>query len=216
MGSCGRRDWQKEKKRKKNCKGDARGEGEEQFQSGTNPHLGKGRHLGRGRGVALRPAPRSRCARGSPEPRRRGGGEKRVSSKSSSFQTSRLLVVRCRPTQSPQVRAPNRSGHRLPAAGAARRKGGSPSQRATPGEYLSRNESFIHGFRPVLGQKQRALVHQTRFRLHDSPPVEPQGGCSNRTGSAHAQSRLPPACGGRKPGYWREKASRLLCAERKL
>lgn len=205
----------RKKKRKKKLQR-RRKRGRRTVSKWDKPSLRKGQTLGEGKGRGPPPRPRSRCARGSPEPRRRGGGEKRVSSKSSSFQTSRLLVVRCRPTQSPQVRAPNRSGHRLPAAGAARRKGGSPSQRATPGEYLSRNESFIHGFRPVLGQKQRALVHQTRFRLHDSPPVEPQGGCSNRTGSAHAQSRLRPACGGRKPGYWREKASRLLCAERKL
>lgn len=57
----------KKKKRKKNCKGDARGE-EEQFQSGTNPHLGKGRHLGRGRGVALRPAPAPDARAGLPSP----------------------------------------------------------------------------------------------------------------------------------------------------
>lgn len=73
------------------------------------------------------------------------------------------------------ISAPNPSGHRLPRVELCRKREALLARKQHRGEYLCRNESFIHGFRPVLGQKQWALLHQARWRLHGSLSVGPRG-----------------------------------------
>lgn len=179
---------------------------------------------GRGRGRGLRPAPCSRQARASsradqaatpaqPWSRRRGLCFQHRQ-QPANLQPSGSPDAP--PSQSPQFRAPNPSGHRLPGAELRRDREALLAGEQAPGGYLSRNESFIHGFRSVLGQKQRELAQQARFRLrHGSRSPELQGS-SRRAGPAHAQSRLRPGRGRRSPAHWREKASRLPRAERKV
>lgn len=163
--------------------------------------------------MAIRPAPppqlplrsRARVSRrsvpggdpGPPASSDGGGGGSQISTVGG--------VVTRRSSPSPKARAPHRLGSDSQGRHCAPR--GRLSQRASnTGQYLSSNESFIHGFRSVLGQKQRELAQQARFRLlHGSRSAAPQG-AGRLPGAAHAQSRRHQGARRRKARPWREKA----------
>lgn len=147
------------------------------------------------------PQPRSTPRASSlPIPRgdHRGGGD---SGASQTFSLPRAVTRR--PSQSPQVWAPNLlARHRLLRAATLQE---ALLAREQPlGGYLSRDESLIHGFRPVLGQKQGTLAQQARFRhRHGSKSGETQKS-SRPAGSCTCAVRWRSDAAERKPQPWRE------------
>lgn len=119
-------------------------------------------------------------------------------------------VVPRRPSQSPDVTAPRP----LPRGSACAPSGRLSPRESHTGQYLGSNESFIHGFRPVLGQKQRELVQQARSRLlHGSLSAAPQGGES----AARQRTCAVLPASGRREAETRTlagKSSRVPRAER--
>lgn len=153
----------------------------EEFKSGADAALGETQNSERrkkGRGHPPRPPRRSRARRSPAAP-------SRAATVAQTRRRRRAAAVLKRLVYQESLDAapldPGKSGLRTPPVPDFQ---GVELRRETEallaseqhrGEYLCRNESFIHGFRPVLGQKQRELVHQARLRLHGSPSVEPQG-----------------------------------------
>lgn len=182
----------------------------EEFKCGTDAALGERQNSRGGRGVALRPAPHVARARRSPGAPARAATPAQTRRRRRAAAGPKRLI--CQESFRAAPLDPGKSGLLTPQAPdfqgveLRRERQALLARKQHRGEYLCRNESFIHGFRLVLGQKQRELVHQARLRLHGWPSGEPQraerpaGLCTCAVPPAPRERRGGnPGVGGKKP-----------------